>query len=72
MYSQQYYEERKVDLEKDFNESKEKYFAKFIQLAEEWKGEATKTQQKFQELLKREEEAKKQNDEAAKPKEIKK
>ena len=66
MYDKRYYDDRKADLEKDFNESKDKAFAKFIQLAEEWKGDAGKIQEKFRLLTEKEQEAMKQDAEKEK------
>lgn len=53
MYDERYYSDREKDLENDFNESKEKAFAKLVGTVEEWKAEAGKIQSKFKELTDR-------------------
>lgn len=57
-YDKQYYDDRKKDLNDDFESLKQKTFDKFITLAQDWQKDATLIQQKFQELIKKEEEAK--------------
>ncbi len=51
--SESYYEDRKKDLEQDFNKLKEKTFAKFLQVSQEWSLEAQEIQNKFLELDKK-------------------
>jgi len=58
-YNQQYYNDRKKDLEDSFNQLKERTFERMIRLIDEWHQDANKLQQKFQELNLKENEAKK-------------
>ncbi len=60
MYNEQYYLDRKKDLNDDFEALKNKTFNTFIQIAQNWNIEAQALQKKFQELTQKEAESKKE------------
>ena len=62
-YDQRYYDERKKDLEGDFNKAKDKAFLQMMGVANQWNVDAQELQKKFKELSDREAQEQEKKDE---------
>jgi hypothetical protein len=59
-YDQKYYDERKKELETDFNKLKDETFQDIITLTDKWRAKANDFQKKFQDITIKENESLKQ------------